>query len=105
MRRVLLGRRDELIDAPQRFVVEGHAIVMIPLPDEFVALDDTCSHGTASLAEEGEVDLEARERECCRHGARISLGDGSVTSLPATTGLRAYRVKTEGDEIFIELTP
>lgn len=75
---------------------------MVALGAEFVALDDTCSHESASLTEEGEVDAEAREIECCRHGARFSLDNGAAVSLPATTPLRTYRIVTEGAEVFIE---
>lgn len=104
-RRILLGRRSDLTGRTQRFEAEGRPIVVVALGDELVALDDTCSHENASLAEEGEVDPEAREIECCRHGARFSLDDGSATSLPATTGLRTYRVETDGDELFLDLSP
>lgn len=76
---------------------------MVALGAELVALDDTCSHEAASLSEEGEVDAEAREIECCRHGARFSLDDGAALSLPATTPLRTYRLVVEGGEVFIEM--
>lgn len=102
--RVLLCPRASLEHRPlQRFDVEGRAIVVVALGEELVALDDTCSHEDASLAEEGEIDRDAREIECCRHGARFSLDDGSVTSLPATSPLQSYRVITEGDEVFLEI--
>jgi 3-phenylpropionate/trans-cinnamate dioxygenase ferredoxin subunit len=87
----------------QRFDVAGRHVVVVALGAEFVVLDDTCSHESASLTEEGEVDAEAREIECCRHGARFSLDDGAVVSLPATTPLRTYRIVAEGDELFIEV--
>jgi 3-phenylpropionate/trans-cinnamate dioxygenase ferredoxin subunit len=87
----------------QRFDVAGRRIVVMALGAEFVALDDTCSHESASLTEEGEVDAEAREIECCRHGARFSLDNGAAVSLPATTPLRTYRIVTEGDDVFIEM--
>ena len=49
------------------------------------------------------MDAEAREIECCRHGARFSLDDGTAVSLPATAPLQTYRIVTEGDEVFIEM--
>ncbi len=87
----------------QRFDVAGHRVVLVAVGPEFVVLDDTCSHESASLTDDGEVDAEAREIECCRHGARFSLDSGAVVSLPATTPLRTYRVIVEGDELFIEV--
>ena len=99
-----LCRLDELTAAPlQRFDVAGRNIVVVTLGAELFALDDTCSHERASLSEEGEVDAEVREIECCRHGARFSLDDGAALSLPATLPLRTYRVVAEGGEVFIEL--
>ncbi|MGH3182904.1 MAG: Rieske 2Fe-2S domain-containing protein, partial [Acidimicrobiales bacterium] len=67
--RVLLCRRTDLDqDASRRFDVDGRPVVVVVLGEELVALDDTCSHEDASLAEEGEIDLNTREIECCRHG-------------------------------------
>lgn len=103
--RVRLGSRSELVAPLQRFDVDGHPIVVIDLGEELVALDDTCSHENASLAEEGELDTDALEIECCRHGARFSLEDGSATSLPATTGLGVYQVIVDGDDLYIEISP
>lgn len=102
--RVLLCSRAELGVRPRRFEVDGGRIVVVALDDELIALDDTCSHENASLAEEGEVDPATREIECCRHGARFSLDDGSATLLPATAGLRIHRLVVEGDDVYVELT-
>jgi nitrite reductase/ring-hydroxylating ferredoxin subunit len=103
-RRVRLCHRDELRGGLQRFDLDGHEIVLITLGDALIALDDTCTHEDASLAEEGEIDVDAREVECCRHGARFSLDDGSATSLPATAGLRRYPVSVEGEDVIIEVS-
>lgn len=103
-RRVHLCRRDDLVGDLQRFHVDGRPIVLVRLDDGLVALDDTCSHENASLAEEGELDAGAREVECCRHGARFSLDDGCATSLPATVGLGVYPVVTDGDDVYVETT-
>lgn len=101
--RLLLCRLEDLQTPLRRFEVDGRRIVVVALGAEVVALDDTCSHENASLTEEGEVDVEEREIECCRHGARFSLDDGTALSLPATTALQTYRIVAEGDEVFIEL--
>jgi nitrite reductase/ring-hydroxylating ferredoxin subunit len=103
-RRVHLCQRAELASGLQRFEVDGHRILVVRLGDEFLAIDDTCSHEEASLAEDGELDAESREIECCRHGARFSLDDGSATSLPATTGLQRYPVMVVGDDIYVEVS-
>jgi 3-phenylpropionate/trans-cinnamate dioxygenase ferredoxin subunit len=101
--RAFLCRREDLRGGPlHRFELDGRPVVVVALGAELAVLDDTCSHESASLAEEGEVDAEVHEIECCRHGARFSLEDGAALSLPATEPLRTYRAVIEGDEVFIE---
>lgn len=103
-RRVRLGRLSDLTAGLHRFDVDGHRVVIVGLGEELFALDDSCSHESASLAEEGEVDPDAREIECCRHGARFSLDDGDATSLPATAGLRTYPIEAVDEDVFITFT-
>jgi nitrite reductase/ring-hydroxylating ferredoxin subunit len=99
-----LWRLGDLNGVPlQRFECGERRVVVVTLGKELVALDDTCSHESASLTDEGEVDVETREIECCRHGARFSLDDGAAVSLPATKSLQTYRVVVEGNQVFIEV--
>lgn len=104
LRQVHLGHRSEITGPLQRFEVAGHRVLVVDLGDELIALDDTCTHEEASLTEDGELDVEAREIECCRHGARFSLDDGSAMSLPATTGLHVYSIITDGDDLYLEVS-
>ncbi len=70
--------------------------------DEYFALDDTCSHETASLAdgwvEDGCV-------ECPLHAGKFCLKDGSVQSMPATVDVYAHRVVIDGDDIRVIPNP
>ena len=62
------------------------------------ALDDTCTHAEASLAdgwvEDGHV-------ECPLHSSRFCLKNGEVQGLPATQNTRPHRVEVRGDEIYL----
>ncbi len=62
------------------------------------ALDDTCSHGQASLAdgwvEEGEV-------ECPLHASRFCLKTGVPQCLPATEPVAAHRVEVRDDGVYL----
>lgn len=99
-----LGQRSELAGGPpRRFDIDGRRIVVVSIGEELFALDDACTHEEASLAAVGEVDVDAGEIECCRHGARFSLADGSVVSLPATAPLGTYALVVEGDDVFVEV--
>jgi nitrite reductase/ring-hydroxylating ferredoxin subunit len=66
------------------------AITVFRDGDDFFALDDTCSHAEASLAdgyvEDGCV-------ECPLHGALFRLSDGAALTLPAVRPVRTHRVE------------
>lgn len=66
--------------------------------DAFFALDDTCSHALASLAE-GYVDDGCVE--CPLHGALFRLTDGAALSLPATRPVRAHRVEVRDGTVWL----
>ena len=65
---------------------------------EFYALDDTCTHEEASLAEGW---IESCEVECPLHAARFSLRTGAVLSLPATRDTKAHRLEVRDGEIYL----
>jgi nitrite reductase/ring-hydroxylating ferredoxin subunit len=80
--------------------VEGKALALFNLDGKFYAIDDTCTHAGASLAE-GPV--AGTVVTCPWHGATFDIVTGAVLSEPAYEGVPAYKVKVEGDDVFIEL--
>jgi 3-phenylpropionate/trans-cinnamate dioxygenase ferredoxin subunit len=64
----------------------------------YFALDDTCSHEEASLAEGW---IEAGEVECPLHSARFCLRTGEALCLPATQPVAAHRVEVRGDDVYL----
>ena len=56
---------------------------------ELFAIDDTCTHQDASLADGW---VEGCEVECPLHGSRFDLRTGAVDDLPATEPVRTHRV-------------
>lgn len=68
---------------------------------EFFALDDTCSHQDASLADGW---LEGCAVECPLHASRFDLRTGSVDAPPAKRGVRAHTVTLDGDTVFVTLS-
>lgn len=62
------------------------------------ALDNTCTHETASLAdgwvEDGHV-------ECPLHSSRFCLRNGQVEGLPATRDTKAHRVEVRDGEVYL----
>jgi 3-phenylpropionate/trans-cinnamate dioxygenase ferredoxin component len=87
----------------RRFELDGELVAVANLgPQGFRAVDAICSHAHYFL-DEGEVDTDDETIECPKHGSTFDLNTGRPTTLPATLPVRAYRVKTEGDDIMIEV--
>ena len=64
----------------------------------FYALNDTCTHEEASLAEgwiEGDV------VECPIHSARFCLRTGEALCLPAMVNAKAHRVEVREDQVWL----
>ncbi|MBI3648409.1 MAG: non-heme iron oxygenase ferredoxin subunit [Actinobacteria bacterium] len=88
----------------RRFEVAGRLVAVANLGGEgFRAIDAICSHAHAFL-DEGEVEPDLQTIECPQHGSTFDLNTGKPRTLPATLPVAAYPVKTEGDDILIEVT-
>lgn len=66
--------------------------------DEFYALDNTCSHALASLAD-GWVEDDCIE--CPVHAAAFSLRTGEALSLPASEPVGTHVVEVRDGEIWV----
>ncbi|MGW2647164.1 bifunctional 3-phenylpropionate/cinnamic acid dioxygenase ferredoxin subunit [Streptomyces sp. NPDC001393] len=64
----------------------------------YYALDDTCSHGQASLADGW---IEDGEVECPLHSARFCLKSGEPQCMPATLAQRTHRVEERDGGIWL----
>jgi 3-phenylpropionate/trans-cinnamate dioxygenase ferredoxin subunit len=100
----ICGATDVPEGEAKRFALDGGWVAVVNLGDEgFRAVDAICSHAHYFL-DEGEVDTDDETIECPKHGSTFDLNTGKPTTLPATVPVRAYAVKTEGDDILIEVT-
>lgn len=68
---------------------------------EVYAVDDTCTHQDASLAEGW---LEGCEIECPLHASKFDLRTGEVDAPPAKRRIRTHAVRIEDDHIVVELS-
>jgi 3-phenylpropionate/trans-cinnamate dioxygenase ferredoxin subunit len=66
--------------------------------DEVFALDDTCTHSLASLAE-GYV--SGGNVECPLHAAEFCLRDGKALCLPATIDVKTHAVEIRDGDVFL----
>jgi 3-phenylpropionate/trans-cinnamate dioxygenase ferredoxin component len=62
------------------------------------ALDDTCTHAEASLAEGW---VEAGHVECPLHASRFCLKTGVVDGLPATKDTHPHRVEVRDGDVYL----
>lgn len=62
------------------------------------ALDDTCTHEDASLAEGW---VEGGYVECPLHSSRFCLKSGEVQGLPATRNACPHRVEVRDAEVYL----
>jgi nitrite reductase/ring-hydroxylating ferredoxin subunit len=87
-------------DGGREAFVKDRVIAVFGVEGEFCAIDDTCSHMEASLAQGF---IEGCEIECPRHGGRFDIRTGEATASPCTQPVRAYPVRVIDDEIYVEI--
>lgn len=75
-------------------------LAVVCLEGEYFVMDDTCTHGDASMAE-GEI--VGCEIECPFHAGRFDIRTGAATTYPCTKALMVYPVKVEDDQVFAAL--
>jgi 3-phenylpropionate/trans-cinnamate dioxygenase ferredoxin subunit len=88
-------------NSASRFVVDGTAIALVRIGEDFYAIGDRCSHADVSLSE-GEVDPGDLHIECWKHGSRFSLETGEPDCLPATKPVPTFAVRVVDGEVFVE---
>ena len=82
------------------FDVGEKRIAVFNKDGSFYAIDDTCPHAGASLAE---GDLEGNNVICPWHYAEFSLESGEVGCPPAAAGVQCYKVVVEEEDLKVEV--
>ena len=85
---------------PVKIEKNGKTICVSRVGDEVFAVDDTCSHSDASLAEGDITDFKI---ECWLHGAEFDLRTGEALTPPAVAPLHTYGVHVDGDSVTVEI--
>lgn len=68
--------------------------------DEWFATDGLCSHEQVHLAGGLVMDYLI---ECPKHNGQFDYRTGEARRAPVCVNLRTYRVKVEGDRVFVEV--
>lgn len=101
-RMTLVGETWELEpDSARQVVIPDRApLALVRLGDEYFVLDDTCTHGAASLSD---GDIADGEIICPFHSGSFDIRTGMPKRFPCTEALRVYPVKLDGEKIFAVL--
>ncbi|TDT30937.1 bifunctional 3-phenylpropionate/cinnamic acid dioxygenase ferredoxin subunit [Naumannella halotolerans] len=81
--------------------VQPPIAVFLTEDGEVHAIDDTCTHQDASLAEGW---LEGCAVECPLHASSFDLRTGAVDQPPARLPVRVHKVELDGDDVLVELS-
>ncbi|MFF4097411.1 bifunctional 3-phenylpropionate/cinnamic acid dioxygenase ferredoxin subunit [Streptomyces sp. NPDC001834] len=88
----------EALQVPAERTGHGDAIAVFHEGGAYYALDDTCSHGQASLADGW---IEDGQVECPLHSARFCLKSGEPQCMPATLAARTHKVEARDGGIWL----
>jgi p-cumate 2,3-dioxygenase ferredoxin subunit len=69
--------------------------------EEFYCTQDMCTHGHASLSDEG--DLEGYIVECSWHEGKFDVRSGQPCALPCTEALKTYAVVVADGDVLIDV--
>lgn len=86
--------RVELADQPP--------VAVYHIEGDYYVTDDTCTHGAASLTDDGE--LNGFNIECLFHFGIFDVRTGAVVARPCTIPLKTYEVTVQNGGVFIRLT-
>ena len=80
--------------------VDERGIAVFNVDGEFYAIDDECTHASASLAD-GMLDGDVIE--CAVHMGAFHVPTGEVKAPPCAVALRTYKVVLNGDDVLVDL--
>ena len=80
--------------------IDGRAIALFNVAGGIHAIDDVCTHDGGPLAE---GNLQGREIQCPRHGARFDVTTGKALCFPAFEPVAVHNVEIRGDDVLVSL--
>lgn len=99
---VALFPANELDDGGIRadFLPNGKVVAIYRTDGQFYATDDTCTHGAASLSEDGT--LNGHVIECSWHNGCFDIRTGDACASPCSTPLKTYPIKVVEGVVNVE---
>lgn len=81
---------------------DGVPVAVFHVGGRYYALDDTCTHQDASLAD-GYVEEEDCAVECPLHASCFDLRTGRPSGPPARTPVRTHAVVVQDGQVYVQL--
>lgn len=82
------------------FAVEGKQVAVAKIGGEQFAFENKCTHADCDLTG-GTIDDHVVL--CWCHGSQFDVRTGEVKSPPADKPLATYKLKTEGEDLLVEI--
>ena len=96
-----VAKRDDIPPgSPKRVEAGEPALLICNVDGAFYAIEDVCTHDGGPL-DQGE--LQGCRIMCPRHGALFDVTTGAALTLPAVVPLETYPVRTEGDDVLVDV--
>ena len=87
-------------DAPLPVAIGDESLALYSIGGTIYATSNVCTHEHAWLSD-GYLDGDCIE--CPLHGGLFHVPTGEVRGGPVTEGIRAYPIRIEGAEVFVDL--
>jgi len=84
----------------KRFEIDGRALILFRIGDDYYVIDDLCTHDGEPL-DEGE--LFDDQVECPRHGARFNVRTGAAVRLPAIDPVPTHPVEVRDGDVLVRV--
>ena len=99
---VLIGRLEDFPEGEIRpaTLSDGTAVAVYNVGGAIYVTADLCTHGEASLSEEGI--LTGKIVECPWHFGTFDVTNGQPTGMPCTVPLKIFRVKLSEENVYVE---
>ena len=93
---------DELEAGERRSIfVDDIPALLVRLDDDYYVIEDVCSHDGQPLSDGPVIECSI---QCPRHGAKFDLQTGEALCMPATRGIRAFKVEVRDDGIWAAMS-
>lgn len=102
MGKIIVGKTSDIPAGKLlKVTADGKEILVTNVDGNYFAMDDTCTHAGASLAD---GKLDGSILTCDWHGAKFDCKTGKLSAFPAKIkDLSSYKVVVESDNVFLEL--